>query len=64
MVTANQTVVVAPPDSKAIATRAAKGAVALGGRQFFVHGLNVAGSIILARLCRGQAPRTHEVSGR
>ncbi len=50
MVTANQTAVVAPPDSRVIATRAAKGAVALGWRQFGVHGLNVAGSIILARL--------------
>jgi O-antigen/teichoic acid export membrane protein len=49
MVAADQ-VVVATPDSQAIAARATKGALALGGRQFVVHGLNVAGSIALARL--------------
>lgn len=51
MVTAaNQGVVVAAPDSQRIAAKAVRGAVALGGRQFVVHGLNVAGSIALARL--------------
>lgn len=50
MVAAYQPVSTISPDSQAIAAKAAKGAVALGGRQFVVHGLNVAGSIVLARL--------------
>jgi O-antigen/teichoic acid export membrane protein len=50
MVTANQPLVVATLDSQGIAKKAARGALALGGRQFLVHGLNIAGSITLARL--------------
>jgi O-antigen/teichoic acid export membrane protein len=49
MVVASQAIVSAP-DSRGVAAKAAKGAVALGGRQFVVHGLNIAGSIALARL--------------
>jgi O-antigen/teichoic acid export membrane protein len=50
MVAADPAVVVTTLDSRGIAKKAARGAFALGGRQFFVHGLNVAGSIVLARL--------------
>jgi O-antigen/teichoic acid export membrane protein len=38
------------PDSSAVAKKALRGIVALGGRQFFVHGLNISGNILLARL--------------
>jgi O-antigen/teichoic acid export membrane protein len=50
LVSASQAVALGTPDSRRVATRAAKGAVALGGRQFVVQGLNVTGSIALARL--------------
>jgi O-antigen/teichoic acid export membrane protein len=36
--------------SNVVAKKAFRGVVALGGRQVFVHGLNIAGNILLARL--------------
>ena len=50
MVAASQAVMVTTSDSQRITAKAAKGAIALGSRQVAVHGLNIAGSIALARL--------------
>jgi len=38
------------PDSKNVASKAVRGVFALGFRQFFVHGFNLFGNIMLARL--------------